>query len=93
MESHAQGRVWLGAQALERRLVDKLGGLDDALAEARRRAGIPAAEKIRVLEYRRPRGGLIERVVGGWVRETIARETRLPEPGESRFEAELPVEP
>ena len=31
----AQGRVWTGAAAVERGLVDKLGGLDDALAAAR----------------------------------------------------------
>ncbi len=30
----AQGRVWTGAQARERGLVDELGGLDDALAAA-----------------------------------------------------------
>ena len=31
----AQGRVWTGAQALERGLVDRLGGLDEALAAVR----------------------------------------------------------
>ncbi len=31
----AQGRVWTGVDAKERGLVDKLGGLDEALAEAR----------------------------------------------------------
>jgi protease-4 len=30
----AQGRVWTGEQALEHRLVDQLGGLDDAIAKA-----------------------------------------------------------
>ena len=30
----AQGRVWTGEQALERNLVDEIGGLDDALAKA-----------------------------------------------------------
>jgi len=30
----AQGRVWTGKQALDRGLVDQLGGLDDALAKA-----------------------------------------------------------
>lgn len=36
----AQGRVWTGAAAKERGLVDALGGLTDALAEARARAKI-----------------------------------------------------
>lgn len=34
----AQGRVWTGNQALKIKLVDKLGTLDDAVAEAARRA-------------------------------------------------------
>lgn len=38
----AQGRVWTGAAAKERGLVDELGGLTAALAEARTRAGIGA---------------------------------------------------
>jgi protease-4 len=41
----AQGRVWTGAQAVERKLVDRLGTFEDALAEAKRRAGLaPDAE-------------------------------------------------
>jgi protease-4 len=36
----AQGRVWTGAQALERGLVDELGGLDTAIAKARELAGV-----------------------------------------------------
>lgn len=35
VEAVAQGRVWTGRAALEHRLVDQLGGLEDALAEAR----------------------------------------------------------
>jgi protease-4 len=38
----ARGRVWTGADAAERDLVDELGGLEDAAAIARRRAGLPA---------------------------------------------------
>lgn len=34
----AQGRVWTGNQALQIKLVDKLGGLDAAISEAARRA-------------------------------------------------------
>ena len=37
----ARGRVWTGADALERKLVDELGGVEDAAAIARRRAGLP----------------------------------------------------
>lgn len=34
VERIAQGRVWLGADALKIKLVDQLGGLDDAIAKA-----------------------------------------------------------
>lgn len=36
----AQGRVWTGAAARERGLVDEIGGLSQALADARKRAGL-----------------------------------------------------
>lgn len=40
----AQGRVWAGETALGLRLVDKIGGLDAAIAEAARRAKIDPAK-------------------------------------------------
>ena len=40
VDSIAQGRVWTGAQAVNLKLVDKLGGLDAAVAEAARRAKV-----------------------------------------------------
>jgi protease-4 len=40
----ARGRVWSGADAHERGLVDELGGLHRALELARERAGLPDAE-------------------------------------------------
>jgi len=47
----AQGRVWTGTQAKERNLVDGLGGLDEAVKSAARRAGLP--DRVRV-EYVEP---------------------------------------
>ncbi|MBY8966512.1 signal peptide peptidase SppA [Algiphilus sp. NNCM1] len=40
----AEGRVWSGAQALERGLVDRLGGLDTAVARAAELAGLAEGE-------------------------------------------------
>ena len=34
VENIAQGRVWLGQDAIKQKLVDQLGGLDDAIAKA-----------------------------------------------------------
>jgi len=47
----AQGRVWTGAQARERGLVDALGGLDRAIALAKERAGIAADTEVDVVTY------------------------------------------
>jgi protease-4 len=47
----AGGRVWAGRDAVARRLVDEVGGLEAALAEARLRAGIGPDEEIRIIEY------------------------------------------
>jgi protease-4 len=47
----ARGRVWSGKAALKLRLIDKLGGLSDALAEARKLARIPESEKFGVRIY------------------------------------------
>ena len=54
IEKVAGGRVWTGRQALERKLVDQLGGLGDAVAAARQRAGFGPDE---VVEVRRIGGG------------------------------------
>ncbi|HEY9486935.1 MAG TPA: signal peptide peptidase SppA [Chryseosolibacter sp.] len=43
----ASGRVWTGQQALERKLVDVLGGFDDAVKIAAEKAGISDDYKIR----------------------------------------------
>jgi len=43
----ARGRVWTGAQALERGLVDRLGGLDDAIALAKEKAGLDEDARVR----------------------------------------------
>lgn len=48
----ADGRVYTAEQALERGLVDRIGYMSDALALARRSAGL---EEARVIVYKRPR--------------------------------------
>ncbi|MEO6420960.1 MAG: S49 family peptidase, partial [Polyangiaceae bacterium] len=41
VDAVGQGRVWTGQEAYDRHLVDKLGGLREALAEARAAGGLP----------------------------------------------------
>ena len=55
IDAMAQGRVWTGAQAHERGLVDRLGGLDVAIAAAKERAGIDADDDVEVVVYPRQR--------------------------------------
>jgi protease-4 len=47
----ARGRVWTGAQALDRGLVDRIGGLQTAIEEARELAGLAADEPVRLRRY------------------------------------------
>src|SRR5262249_8016304 len=66
-------------------LVDEIGGLEQAIAEARRRAGIPAGEKIRIAEFRRPRPPWIDALTNQVVSRAWSSATHLPEPGEPLY--------
>ncbi|MEV4288839.1 signal peptide peptidase SppA [Nonomuraea bangladeshensis] len=56
----ARGRVWTGADARANGLVDELGGLEDALALARKRAGLSDSAPVRMY----PRLNPLERLRG-----------------------------
>jgi protease-4 len=51
IDAIARGRVWTGSQALERGLVDRLGGLDVAVAVAKERAGIAPGDEVELVTY------------------------------------------
>ena len=55
VEAAAQGRVWTGRQAQALGLVDQLGGLERALAEAKVLAGFASDALVAVERYPRPR--------------------------------------
>jgi len=59
----AQGRVWSGAAAHQLRLVDRFGGLDDAVREAARRAGLNPDEARTT--YLESRPGFLSRLLAG----------------------------
>ena len=54
----ARGRVWTGADAHERKLVDEMGGLEEAADMARSKAGLPATAPL--VHY--PRLGPLDRI-------------------------------
>jgi len=83
VDSLARGRVWTGRQAVENGLIDALGGLDAAVAEAKELAGLDAGEKVGLVHYPQPEGFLStllgtevsavpEVVVGRWFQDRAA---------------------
>ncbi|MBM5812785.1 MAG: signal peptide peptidase SppA [Gammaproteobacteria bacterium] len=52
IESLAQGRVWSGVDAHAAGIVDELGDVDDAIAEAARLAGLDEGYDVRWVEHR-----------------------------------------
>ena len=56
----AQGRVWTGAQAKERGLVDEIGGLEKSIEIAKQLADLPADKDVRRVVFPEPRTFLQE---------------------------------
>lgn len=65
IDSIGRGRVWTGEQALERGLIDKIGGFDDAVALAREKGGIPAGQEVKFVHYPRKKSPLESLKSGG----------------------------
>src|SRR5262249_24854028 len=70
----AQGRVWTGAEALDRGLVDKLGGMDVALDAARERAHLGKDQELNLVVLPE-RKGLLETILE---RQEDGAESALP---------------
>jgi protease IV len=51
----AKGRIWSGQDAKNLGLVDELGGYDTALQLAKKAAGVPEAEDVKIVVFPRPR--------------------------------------
>jgi protease IV len=78
VEPNAKGRVFTGAEAQKRGLVDELGGLDDALAYARRQAKLAPAAAVEVYPPEPTLLDFLGELGGGGVRAS-ALETALTE--------------
>lgn len=57
IEKIAQGRVWAGEAAVEKKLADEIGGLERSVQYAAEKSGIRKGGKYRIVEY--PKPGLI----------------------------------
>ena len=75
----AQGRVWSGGTARQLGLVDRFGSLDDAVAEAARRAGLDPATARRAYLEREP--GFLARLFGGSAATMPPARRATPSPG------------
>ena len=59
----ARGRVWTGKQAMDKGLVDAMGGLADAVDEAKRRAKLDLTRPVKLWVLPRVKKGLLTRVL------------------------------
>jgi len=79
VDAIAQGRVWTGADAIKIGLVDKIGGLDDAIQEAARLAKIKTFNTQNYPEYNKNFDDLLEnfpfaKTKERWIKEEIGEE-------------------
>ncbi|MGD0120153.1 MAG: signal peptide peptidase SppA [Candidatus Binatus sp.] len=78
----AQGRVWTGEQALQYKLVDSLGGLDEAMAAAKGLARLTPDQQVGVIELPE-QPGLLQTLASGKMVSSITEErpaARIVEP-------------
>lgn len=72
IDAVAQGRVWTGAQALERGLIDRVGSYRDALQAAAARAKLPATAPVRYIEREPGRWERLNALLGGGLARIVA---------------------
>ena len=75
IESAAQGRVWVGSDALSRGLVDKLGGLPEAIESAAELAGLE--QDTYMLDYIEQQLGFVETLMLSMTAKVLASVDRL----------------
>ncbi|HET7609328.1 MAG TPA: signal peptide peptidase SppA [Gammaproteobacteria bacterium] len=75
VEAAAQGRVWTGSDALSRGLVDKLGGLPEAIESAAELAGLE--EDTYMLDYVEQQLGFVETLMLSMTAKALAGVDRL----------------
>lgn len=64
VENIAKGRVWTGSQAKSLGLVDEIGGLSKSIAMAKKLAGIPETEQVKLIVQPRKKGSFLDMFLG-----------------------------
>ncbi|MGE0551523.1 MAG: signal peptide peptidase SppA [Kofleriaceae bacterium] len=59
VDAVGRGHVWTGAQAQPIKLIDRYGGIGDAIEEAKRRMALAPSAKVRIVELPRIEAGLL----------------------------------
>ena len=77
IDAVAQGRVWTGAQAHERGLVDTLGSYGDALRSAAKRARIEGEPRIVYIERETSRVDRLVEFFGGSSAKAVSEQVKL----------------
>jgi protease IV len=80
----AQGRVWTGEQAVQNKLVDKLGGFDEALNQAKILARIGPEERVQLIELP-GQPGVLSRLLTGRIYGEAQLSPALPQALEPLF--------
>ena len=89
VEQLAQGRVWTGAQAHAHGLVDELGGLREAVAYARARAGLD--ERAPIVELPKLPGSLFAQLLGSHTSAPLLSAAQLPTHLRNLLQAAAPL--
>lgn len=74
VDAIAQGRVWSGSEALKIGLVDKIGGLNDAIQEAATLAKVKTYSTQNYPEYEKDLNDILARLPFGQSKETLIKE-------------------
>jgi len=77
VDAVARGRVWTGSEAVDKGLVDSLGGLRAAVRRAKERAGIDAEADVALVPYPEPRS-LVEQLDEAFQQAAVMVAPRLP---------------
>ncbi|WP_426109716.1 signal peptide peptidase SppA [Massilia sp. PWRC2] len=77
IDAVGQGRVWTGAQAQERGLVDRLGSYQDALKAAAARAKLPADYRVAYVERESTRVERVLNMFGASAAQALQIEVKL----------------
>mgnify|MGYP001812072072 CR=1 FL=1 len=64
VDSVGRGHVWTGEQALPIKLIDELGGINEAIDLAKTRVGLSRDDRVRIVSLPRSKRSLIEQVLG-----------------------------